>query len=469
MERALEQIPSSATISEFASRLPGKVYRPNDSEYETARKAWNLAVDQRPEIIVFPESAQDVVEAVSFARSSKLPIAVQCTGHGVKRAADGGMLINTSRLQELRINPESQTARLGAGVKWGPVLEQAQQHGLAPLLGSSPDVGAVGYTLGGGMGWLARKYGMSADSLLRLDVVTLDGVLRTVDAEHDAGLFWALRGGGGSFGVVTSMEIRLYPVTTVYAGNLYYPADRAREIFQRFREWSATAPDELTASIVLMNYPPFPELPPFLSGKSFVIVRGCYCGPIEEGERLMQSWRAWQTPVIDDFKTISFREAASISQDPVDPAPFAITGAWLNDLSDEAARTLIAHTLPHGGPPPLVFSEVRLAGGAIAKVDPNTNAYSHRDGRFAWMSVGIPMNPDMARVIKEHFERMHVALDKELSGRVYVNFVDGEEARQKTRASFGEANFRRLQAIKAEFDPEDRLRFALDIPPLQAS
>lgn len=450
--------------SDLATQLPGKVFLPSDSQYDTARRAWNLMVDQRPEVIVFVENLVDVLEAVSFARKNGLTVAVQSTGHGVIRKADGAMLINTSRMKDLRIDPEAQTAWVGAGVKWGEVLEQAQQYGLAPLLGSSPDVGAIGYSLGGGMGWLARKYGMSTDSVLRLEVVTPDGELRRASQEENSDLFWALRGGGGGFGVVTGMEIRLYPVTDVYAGNLYYPAQMAKEVFQRFREWVSDAPEELTTSIVLMNFPPFPELPPVLSGQSFVIVRGCYAGPVENGEKLLENWRTWQPPIVDDFKTIPFTAAGSISQDPVDPTPARISGAWLRDLSDQAVDALIHYTLPQDGPPTLVFSEVRLAGGAIARVDPDSNAYSNRDEQFIWMCLGVAMSPEMAGQIERQIDQLRSALSPSLTGKVYMNFVEGEESRQRTRQGFSEENFRRLQAIKARYDPDHLFSHSYDIP-----
>lgn len=446
-------------------RLMGKVNFATDSSYETARLAWNRVIDQHPEMIVFPESAADVVEALTFASQRSLPIAVQCTGHGLKRAANGALLINTSRMQSLRIDPQTQTAWVGAGVKWGTVLAQAQQHGLAPLLGSSPDVGAVGYSLGGGLGWLARKYGMCSDSVLQFEVVTPDSVLRQASPTENSDLFWALRGGGGGFGVVTGMEIRLFPVSQVYAGNLMYPAGQAKEVFQRFRSWVTSTPDELTTSIVLMNFPPLPELPPVLSGKTYAIVRGCYSGAAADGEALLAYWRDWQTPVIDNFKTIPFAQAATISQDPEAPGLYPMTGAWLNDLSDETADILIQHTLPEGGPPPVVFSEVRLAGGAIARVDPDSSAYTNRDEQYFWNSVGFAFAPEMVEPIKSHLARMHTALAPHQSGKTYMNFVEGDESRRRTRDGFSEQAYQRLQAVKAKYDPTNRFDHAFNIPP----
>ena len=340
-------------------------YLPGDPGYEEARLAWNRKVEQRPRLIVVAKSAQDVIAAVTFARQNGLGVAVQATGHGNVRPADDCLLILTKEMDGVEIDPVRQTARVEAGTQWGKVLAAAQEHGLAPLLGSSPTVGAVGYTLGGGLGWLGRKYGLSTDNVLQFEVVTSDGLLRTVSSTEHSDLFWGLRGGGGSLGVITSMTIRLFPVSQVYAGNLFYPASMAKDVFRRYRDWIANAPDELTTSVLVMNFPPIPHLPDILRGQTFVMVRGCYCGDQAEGESLMRYWRDWQAPLIDDFKIIPFSEAATISNDPVDPMPGFNTGAWLRQLSDSAIDAIVDYASRRGWPSPLVFAEVRHAGGAI--------------------------------------------------------------------------------------------------------
>ena len=303
------------------NQVQGAVITPDDPRYDELRLAWNRSVVQYPAVIVQAECAADVAEAVRFAQQAGLGVAVQATGHGNVRPANGALLILTAGLNGVQVDDVARTAWVEAGVKWGAVLEKAQAVGLAPLLGSSPDVGAIGYTLGGGMGWLARKYGLSADHVLRFEVVTADGQLRYASASENSDLFWGLRGGGGSLGIVTGMEIELFPVTTVYGGNLFYPFEMAREVFVHYREWVATAPEELTSSIVIMNFPPIPAIPEPLRGQTFVMVRGCYSGPVAEGERLLEHWRTWRTPFIDDFKTMPFSAVATISNDPVDPMP----------------------------------------------------------------------------------------------------------------------------------------------------
>ncbi|KPK13284.1 MAG: hypothetical protein AMJ56_02595 [Anaerolineae bacterium SG8_19] len=444
--------------------IQGQVITPVDPDYDEARKAWNLSVDQHPAVIVYAESAVDIAEAVRFARSEGLGVAVQSTGHGNVRPADNCLLIITSRMRDIRVDVHSQTAWVQAGAKWGMVLEKTHPLGLAPLLGSSPDVSVMGYTLGGGMGWLARKYGLATDSVRYFEVVTAEGEIIRASHTENSDLFWGMRGGGGSLGIVTSMEIQLYPVTTVYGGNLFYPVSEAKEVFGRYRDWISSAPDELTSSIVIMNYPPIPELPEFLRGRSFAIVRGCYCGPIEEGEALLGYWRDWQEPIIDDFKTMPFSEVATISNDPVDPLPGLSSGTWLQELTDEVLDTLIRYGVPSEGPPAYLMTEVRHAGGAIARVDPSANAYSHRDAPHSLQVVGITGTPEAYRYLQTYTQSLKRDLERYMMG-VYMNWLEGEESRECIQDGFSPEAYRRLRELKAQYDPDNRFSFSFNIQP----
>jgi hypothetical protein len=445
------------------ARIQGRVITPSDLQYTAARQAWNLTVNQHPAVIVAAQSATDLVEAVRFAKAHGLGVAVQATGHGNVRPANGAMLILTAGLDEVRIDAERQTAWIGAGVQWAAVLEAAQAVGLAPLLGSTPYVGAVGYTLGGGMGWLARKYGLAADSVLAFEVVTADGELRRASATENSDLFWGLRGGGGSLGIVAGMEFRLYPVTTVYGGNLFYPMAQAKAVFRRYREWIANAPDELTSSIVIMNFPSLPIVPEPVRGKSFVMVRGCYAGPVAEGEALLQHWRGWQAPLIDDFKAMPFRAVGSISNDPVEPLPSFSTGVWMQSLSDEAIETLIRYAAPSHGSP-LIFAEIRHAGGAIRRVE-QAGAYSNRTAEHLLQLVGVAPTPEVRFYLQHYADRIKAALQPDLTGEVYMNFLEGEESRAQVKAGFSPAAYERLQQLKAAYDAENRLAYGFNIVP----
>jgi FAD/FMN-containing dehydrogenase len=309
----------SHPVEQLQAAIAGEVIFPGSERYAMARQAWNLTVDQHPALIVQAACVEDIAAAVRYARQAELSVAVQATGHGVRRPADGALLILTGQMNAVEVDPVSETAWIECGAQWKVVLAATQPYGLAPLLGSSPEVGAVGYTLGGGMGWLARKYGMAVDSVRYFDVVTPDGELVRASQSENPELFWALRGGGGGFGIVVGMEIELYPVVTVYGGNLIYPIHLAGEVLRRFRTWVAELPEAMTASVVLMNFPPIPQVPEPVRGQSVVMVRGCYAGDLAAGEALVDAWRTWRPPLIDDFKAMPFSEVARISSDPSGP------------------------------------------------------------------------------------------------------------------------------------------------------
>ena len=249
---------STSTIA-----LPGDVFFPGDEGYDEARRAWNLAVDQRPSAVVFAESAADVVQAIGSARAHGMRIAPQGTGHGAMalESLEGVLLLNTSRMRRVDIHPATRTARAEAGAQWKDVTVPGGEHGLAGLAGSSPNVGVTGYTLGGGVGWLARRHGLAANSVTAVEIVTPDGRLARADADHEPDLLWAVKGGGGSVGVVTAMEMTLYPVRELYAGALFFPIQRSSDVLHAWREWTRTVPDEITSIGRILRFPPFPMSP----------------------------------------------------------------------------------------------------------------------------------------------------------------------------------------------------------------
>ncbi len=465
MEQLLDSALLASEAAQLRAGLQGQVIFPEEPGYDDARLAWNRKIVQYPAVIVEAETAQDVVTAVSFARDHHLGVAAQATGHGNVRPADDCLLILTHKMTGVTIDPIARTASVEAGVKWGAVLAAAQQHGLAPLLGSSPTVGAVGYTLGGGLGWLGRKYGLAADNVLHFEVVTADGQLRRAANDENTDLFWGLRGGGGSLGIVTSMTIRLFPVSQVYAGNLFYPASMAQDVLRHYRAWIADAPDELTTSVVMMNFPPLPEMPDFLRGQSFVMVRGCYCGSVADGETLLRHWRDWRPPVIDDFKPIPFTAAATISNDPVDPMPGFTSGAWLQELSDEAIAALVAYGLGTDGRSPLVFTEIRHAGGAIRRAARETAVYGNRDSELLLLLVGVAPTVEAQQQLAAYTDQLKDALRPSLTGGVYMNFLEGAESQQRIRDGLAPGGYEQLASLKARLDPENLFRFSFNISP----
>lgn len=451
-------------LAALGSRLEGAAIAPGDPDYDRARAAWNLHFDHRPAVVVEAASVADVAEAVRYANAQDLPIAIQATGHGVTSLADGAVLIKTGRLDEVAIDPASQTARVGGGATWGPVLAAAQEHGLAPLLGSSPGVGAVGYTLGGGFGWLGRKYGLAVDHVRSFEVVLADASVVVASDSENTDLFWALRGAGiGSLGVVVEMEIDLFPVTDVYAGNLLYPIEVAREAFELYTRWSADLPEEMTTGFTVMNFPPVEMVPPPLRGQSFAIVRGCHSGDRDEAAALVDFWREWKTPAFDMFGPMPFAEAATISNDPEDPMPGMTGSRWLNALDSNVIDAVLeAMAGDERGPSPLIFIEMRHAGGAMRRAVDGAS-YSGRSADRLLEAVAPVMGPDAPARIKATLARLWERLGPNLAEGAYLNFLEGEDRRAATREAFDSATFARLGEVKRTYDPANRFAHGIDL------
>jgi FAD/FMN-containing dehydrogenase len=439
------------------------VITPNDdSSYHTARQTWDLSVDQYPAVIVMAESADDVAAGVRYARSNGLSVVVQGTGHGSMHPGNGALLINTSHMQRVELNAEAQTMWVEAGVKWQKVLDEATPFGLAGLLGSSPDVGVVGYTLGGGMGWLARKYGYSADSVNRIQIVTPDGVLRTASADENAELFWGLRGGGSNFGVVTGMEIRLYPVKVLYGGTLFYPMEMFADALRFFREWVKRVPDEMTSSVTMMAFPPIPDVPEPLRGKKFALIKFGFSGAPEWGKLLVDEWRAWAAPFIDGVGIVPFSEVATISADPVDPLNVAIANELFNELSDDAIEVFTRYTSAEDAP--LAFTGIRHMGGAMERADRGGNAIGNRSAQFVAEILAVIPSPEIGKQIATYIAAFKDALYPHATGGIYLNFVGGSEAAQRARDAYAPGTFERLMALKTKYDPDNMFRYSFSIP-----
>ena len=301
-------------------RITGRVVIPGDPGWDEARAAWNLAVDQRPVAVVVAGSTNDIVQTVRAAKGLGLSVAPQATGHnaGPLAAANGladALLLRTSELRDVQVDPDLRVARVEAGALWGDVVAAVAPHGLAALAGSSHDVGVVGYTLGGGISWLGRSHGLAANSVLAVELVTADGVRRRVDADHDPELFWAVRGGGGDFGVVTALEFRLHPVAEIVAGTLFFPLERAEEVLQAWAAWTADVPDTVMSVGRVLRFPPMPELPPFLSGQSFVVVEAAIQESPERADELLAPLRAL-APAMDSVHPQPIAELLQLHMDP---------------------------------------------------------------------------------------------------------------------------------------------------------
>jgi FAD/FMN-containing dehydrogenase len=427
---------------------------PGDPGWDEARRAWNLAVDQRPAAVALPETVDDVVAAVDYARTVGLRIAVQGTGHGARHdLLDGTLLVNMARMTGVEIDAEARVARVGAGTIWIDVVDAAIEHGLTALHGSSQDVGVVGYSLGGGIGWLARTHGLSSSSVLSAQVVTAEGEVVRADAETNPDLFWALRGGGGSFGVVTEVEIALYPVTEAYAGWLIWPMERAGEVLGAWAEWTRDLPAEVTSIGRMLQLPPIPDIPEILRGRQVVVVEAAYQGDEASGRELLAPLLALE-PEIDTFATVPARALTELHQDPPAPVP-GVSDGWLLESLDARGAAAIAEAARMDGTAPLISVEIRHLDGAVGTPDPNGGVLSHLEAPYAMFSVGVPMGPVTGASIEERIGELRASAEPWLSRSTYLNFTENDV---DPTVFFPGGAYERLAAIRAEVDPDGLFR-----------
>lgn len=437
----------------LAQQVRGPVLRPGDGCFTAEIAAFNSAIVHTPDVVVGATDAGDVAAAVSWAAEQGLAVAVQSTGHGQMAATDGGMLITTRRLDEVRVDPVARRARVGAGVRWRRVIDAAAEHGLAPLNGSSSSVGVVGYTLGGGVPVMARSYGFAADHVRAVELVTADGIVRTADAENEPELFWALRGAGRiGFGVVTAIEFDLVPVRSLYGGGIFYPAGATAEVLHAFRAWAPTLSEQTTTSIALLRLPDLPQLPEMLRGRFVVHLRIAHLGSVEEGERILAPMRAAAPALIDTVAQMPYAGVDAIHSDPTDPMPHHQAGVVLRDLPAEAVDALIAVAGPHLAIP-LAIVELRLLGGALARPAAVPNAASGRAGAFSLQGIG-PLLPGLENVVPAVVHSVLDALEPFAApGLALANFQGALEAAAGPYGPWSGADADRLSEIKKRYDP----------------
>jgi FAD/FMN-containing dehydrogenase len=450
-------------IPSLATALRGSVVHPGDPGWDQARSAFNLTLDQHPAAVVFPADAQDVAAAVAHARAAGLRVAPQATAHNQGPLGDmeNTLLLNVRGLQEVRVDPGAQRVRVGAGVKWDRVAPRLSAHGLAGLHGSSPDVGIAGYSLGGGIGWLARKYGMQANAVTALELVTADGELVRTDAESHPDLFWALRGGGGNFGVVTAIEFAVHEVEDLYAGALFFPFERSAEVLHTWNELLPTLPDELMSWANVMHFPPLPDVPAFARGRSFAVVMAAHLGTEVEGRALLK-------PLFDlgaerdTFAMVPPVVLGDLAMDPLDPVPFQLTHRLLERLPAEAIDELMAKIGPDSGRGPTVtILQLRHMGGALARELPGAGARATLPGEICAMALGVVIDEATGRAVREALADFDAILAPYGVGD-YPNFV---EEQADASAFFAAAVWDRLRAVKTQYDPADVFAGNHHIPP----
>ena len=466
----METTLGGSALEALKGGLKGDAYTPGDGGYDEARAAWNLNAHQHPALVVMAEGASDVLAAVRLACDEGLGVGVMATGHGVAAPCDGGVLINTSRMRGVRVDPDTSAARVGAGAKWADLVPEAATHGLAGLQGSTSHVGVVGYTMGGGFGWLGRKYGFAADSVKEADVVTAEGELVKANAHENADLFWGLKGGGGNFGIVTSLEFALYPVTHVFGGNLFYPVERAEEVLELYSRWAEDLPEEVTSAVAFLNVPPIPDVPEPLRGRSVITVRFCYTGEdlAEKGEELLGPWRGFGEPIMDTFGVMPYEAMDMISMDPVDPIGAYGHSEMLRELSRETRRTLV-DLAGSGSDTPLLLLEMRQLGGALSRPPADLNPMGRSDAAYAMNGIGATFTPEMAQAVQAYLAHVAEAAKPHATGATYVNFVDLNGASpERVKAAYSADDWERLVELKGRRDPGNLFRYNRNIPPSSA-
>ncbi len=418
--------------------------------YDENRGAFNLLLDQRPEAIALPSSAEEVAEIVRRAAADGKRVSAQRTGHGADPlgALDDVVLVRTGGLGGVEIDAEARTATVGAGALWGDVVPAASEQGLAARHGSTPTVGVAGYHLGGGVGWYARKHGLACNAVRSFELVDAGGELRTVDAESEPELFWALRGGGGDFGVVTALSFELLPIASVYAGALFFPVERASEVLQAYREWTDSAPEETTSVGRLLAFPPFEEIPEPMRGQKFAIVEAVHIGEESEGAEVLAPLRELG-PAMDTFASQPPAGIAGLHMDPPEPGPALGDGMLLGELDDAAIDAWVAAVGPDSGSP-LVSVELRHTGGALSRPDTDGGVLDCLRGSFLQFAVGIVPEPGARQPVLDTVERLEAAMEPWSVGRLRsfsLNPVAPDTA-------FAADKVERLRVAKAKYDPE---------------
>jgi FAD/FMN-containing dehydrogenase len=454
---------STLPIAQLRANVSGRVVAPTDTGYDEVRVVPNGAVDGRPAVVVRPLTADDVSCVVGFARETGLPLGVRGGGHSGAghSAVDGSIVIDMRDMCALEVDVAGRAAWAGAGLTAGEYSRALAEHGLATGLGDTGSVGIAGITLGGGIGYLVRKYGLTVDDLLAAEVVTADGKQLHVDAEHHADLFWALRGGGGNFGVVTRFKFRLHPVDQIVGGLLVLPA--TPDVIAGFLAAAQAAPEELSAIANVMNCPPLPFIPAEFHGKVVVLARIAYAGDAVGGDRALAPFRALASPIVDMLKPMPYPDLYP----PDDPTyrPKAVTRTTFADHVDVGVAATIVDTL-EASDAPLRVAQLRVLGGAMARVPSDATAFAHRSAKIL-ISVTAVFDGVDDRADRTNWATDFAAALSSGDGGAYVNFL-GDEGEQRVRAAYPAATWERLVTIKTRYDPANLFRLNQNVPPAQA-
>ena len=441
-----------ADFSEFSIR--GRIATSNDADWDEARQAWNLAADQQPEAVALVESADDVAKVIGFARENGLKVTGQGTGHGAMALGplDGIILIKTERMRDVQI--EGEKARAEAGALAENVAEAAISKGMCSMPGTSPKVGVAGYTLGGGLSWLGRKHGWACNRVDAIELVSADGEPRTVNAGSDPELFWALRGGGGGYGIVTALHLELLPVAEAYAGSLLIPAELTRDALHVYRDWAAGVPEEVSSIVRMMNLPPSPDVPEVIRGKKFLQIAACCIGSKEEGEAAIAPLRKIGEPLMDTFDQIPATGLTRIAMDPEPPVPGLGHHGVLAELTDDGIDAFYEAAGPESDSP-LLLAELRQLGGALARPAEDGGALNKLDGEFVMLGIGLLMDPAMKDSIEGQLDKLADAMKPWAAEGGYFNYA---ERPCDVDAILPAETCQRLAHVKRSWDPDELIR-----------
>jgi FAD/FMN-containing dehydrogenase len=442
----------SAPAESLRGLCEGRVHLPGDPGYDAARMPWNLAADQRPAAVAVPRSVEEVRDVVRAAVAAGLRIAPQSTGHGATALAAQGLddvvVVRLSELTGVSVDPGARVARVVGGTHWQEVIPATAAHGLTALHGSAHDVAVAGYVLSGGVSFFGRRHGLAVNSLRAVELVTADGSLVRASAEENPDLFWAVRGGGGSFGVVVAFELELLEHTDVYAGMLLWDAEHAPEVVRTWAAWTRDAPESATTSLRVMSFPPVDQLPPFLRGRHLVIVDGALLEDDERATEILAPLRAL-APEMDTFARIPAVGMFDIHMDPPAPVPAVSSHALLADLPDEAIEALLDQVGP-GREMSLRFAELRQLGGAFGRPVAGGGVVSHLDAAFALYCIGPAMDPEMAAAGRAAARAVRDVLERWSTGRSALNFTDDPV---DLAATYGDG-WQRLCEVRSAYDPD---------------
>jgi hypothetical protein len=436
--------------------LTGRVATPADPDWDQARQAWNLAVDQHPAAVAFAEGADDITAVIRYAAAHELKVLGQTTGHGAAPVGpvEDTIVIKTERMRGIEIDRGAMTARIEAGVLAMELAVAAQEAGLCFLPGSSPNIGVTGYTLGGGLGWLGRHYGFACNRVEALEVVTADGESRLIDRESEPELFWAMRGGGGSYAIVSAMHLRLLPIAEAFGGALVFPAEVGAEAVRTYRDWAATAPEEISTRIRFLRPPPLPDVPEPLRDKPLLTIDGALVGDLNQGDELIAPLRNIGEPIMDTFARMPVSGLGRIHMDPEPPVPILGHAVLIRELTNEGIDAFFERVGPEAGSP-LLLAELAHLGGALGRPAEDAGALSHLDSDYVMFAAAIPMTPQLGATITGHLDALQEAMSPWAGEGQYFNFA---ERPSDIEAIFGTAVCERLSAVKRQWDPNGIIR-----------